>query len=285
LPGASGANASNADLWKYLQEAFVTYKAPVGRGLLFQLGLCLSPIGYESLAVKENWNWSRSNLFFALPAYHAGLRVTYPFTDELSATVSVFNGWNSVVDNNEEKSLEGDVIYEVKDRIFLQALYFGGVERSAGSPEGAPWRHHFDGVGEYAVTKWLSLAGQADYGWESNQIGKADWIAGALYGRVQPMERVYVALRGDRFHEHLATGNGASSTPLFWGGAAWVWSATVTLDVRLHDQLSIRLEYRHDAANAPLYFRGSVEGDGALTPYIANATTQDTVLLGATAWF
>ena len=285
LPGASGANASQADLWKYLQEAFVTYKAPVGRGLFLQMGLSASPIGYEVIAVKDNWNWSRSNLFFALPAYHAGLRAAYVLTDSVSATVGVFNGWNSIVDNNEEKSLQASLAYKVKDRFFLQALYFGGVERPTGSPERAPWRHHFDGVGQYDATKWLSLAGQADYGWESTPIGKVDWIAGALYARVMPMERVYIAVRGDRFHERLATGNGGSSAPLFWGGLGWVWSGTVTIDARPHEQLSIRLEYRHDAANAPLYFRGSVEGNGVLTPYIANATTQDTVLLGATAWF
>ncbi len=288
LAGSGAANASNAELWKYLQEAFVAYKAPVGRGLLFQLGLIASPIGYEAFAVKDNWNWSRSNLFFGFPYYHTGLRATYAWTDEVSTTVSVFNGWNSVVDNNEEKSVQANVTYKVPDTILLQALYFGGTERPTGSPEGPYWRHHVDAVGQVDATKWLSIAAQADYGWEPNRIGTARWAAGALYARFKPVDRVFVALRGDRFHEHLATGTTGSrvSSALFYGGVEWVSSATATLDVRPHEKISIRLEYRHDVAEVPLYFGRNVSGDGsAAAPFVPNARTQDTALLGATAWF
>lgn len=287
LPGASGANASGVELWKYLQEAWVSYKAPVGRGILMQLGLFVSPIGWEVIPVKDNWNWSRSSLFYGFPYYHTGFRATYDFTDELSATVSAFNGWNSVVDNNEEKSIQTNVTYKIPDKVLVQALYFGGVERSTGAPEGPYWRHHFDLFGQYDATKWLSFAGQADYGWEPNRIGTASWAAGALYARVKPVDRVYVALRGDRFHENLATNNaGASSSAIFYGGAEWVSSGTATLDVRPHDQISIRLEYRHDVAETPLYFGRNVQGDGnTASPYVANARTQDTLLLGSTAWF
>ncbi|HVJ89792.1 MAG TPA: outer membrane beta-barrel protein [Labilithrix sp.] len=289
LAGSGATNASNAELWKYLQEAFVTYKAPVGRGLFLQLGLCTSPIGYEVIPVKDNWNWSRSNLFFGFPYYHTGLRATYGWTDEISTTFSVFNGWNSVVDNNEEKSLQTNVTYKLPDKLLVQVLYFGGIERRTGSPEGPYWRHHFDVIGQYDATTWLSLAAQGDYGWEPNRIGTASWVAGALYARVKPVERVYVALRGDRFHEHLATESlppGRVSSALFFGGVEWVTSGTATLDVRPHHQISVRLEYRHDVAEAPLYFGRNVIGDGSTTaPYVANARTQDTALLGATAWF
>lgn len=289
LAGTGAANASSGELWKYLQEAFVTYKAPLGRGLLLQLGLCASPIGYEVIPVKDNWNWSRSNLFVGLPFYHAGLRATYEWTATISTTVSVFNGWNSVVDNNEEKSTQFNVTYKVPQKVLLQALYFGGIERPTGSPEGPYWRHHFEALGEYHAATWLSLAAQADYGWEPNRFGTARWVAGALYARLKPLARVYVALRGDRFHEHLATEDvpgGRVSSPLFFGGVEWVTSGTATLDVRPHDEISIRLEYRHDVAEAPLYFGRGVTGDGSAgSPFVPNARTQDTALLGATAWF
>lgn len=287
LAGASGANASSSELWKYLQEAFISYKAPVGRGLLLQLGLVASPIGFETFAVKDSWNWSRSNLFVGFPYYHTGLRATYDWTDELTTTVSVFNGWNSVVDNNDEKSVQANVTYKIAGAVLVQGLYFGGVERPRGAEEGPAWRHHFNAIAQVDPTSWLSVAGQGDYGWENNRIGTARWGAGAVYARFQPFNRVYLALRGDRFHEHLATdASGRSSTPLFWGGVEWVSSGTATIDVRPHEQLSVRLEYRHDMAEAPLFFGRNVQGDGsAAAPYVANARTQDTLLLGGTAWF
>ena len=292
LAGTSGTNATSSELWKYIQEANIAFKVPgrlpVGRGLLLQLGLVPSPIGIEAFAVKDNWNYSRSNLFFGLPFYHTGIRATYEWTGELSTTVAAFNGWNSVVDNNEEKSVQANVTYKVPNKVVLQALYFGGIERPASSrPEGPYWRHHFDASAQWDATRWLSLAAQGDYGFEPNRIGTARWIAGALYARIKPVERVYVALRGDRFHEHLATDTrGRSSSPLFWGGIEWVSSGTATLDVRPHDNISVRLEYRHDAADTPLFFGTNVQGDGTTSsPYVANARTQDTLLLGATAWF
>ena len=87
--------ASGPDLWKYIQEAYVTYKAPIGRGLVIKAGIVRSPIGMESFAVHDNWTWSRSNLYFGLPYYHTGLRATYEFSDRVSASVAVLNGWNS----------------------------------------------------------------------------------------------------------------------------------------------------------------------------------------------
>lgn len=287
LAGAGGANASSSELWKYLQEAFISYKASVGRGLLLQLGLVASPIGFETFAVKDSWNWSRSNLFVGFPYYHTGIRATYDWSNELTTTVSVFNGWNSVVDDNDEKSFEANVRYEIAGTVRLQGLYFGGVERPRGAEEGPAWRHHFDAVVQVDPTNWLSIAGQGDYGSENNRIGTARWAAGAVYARFQPFHRIYLALRGDRFHEQLATdASGRSSSPLFWGGVEWVSSGTATIDVRPHDQLSVRLEYRHDVAAAPLFFGRNVLGDGSSDArYVANARTQDTLLLGGTAWF
>jgi hypothetical protein len=287
-PGTGGANASGPELWKYLQEANVSWKAPIGQGLLLQLGLFPSPIGPEVFAVKDNWNYSRSNLFFGFPFYHTGLRATYEWTTELSTTFSVFNGWNSVVDNNEEKSIQTNVTYKLPYKLLVQALYFGGVERpSASRPEGPYWRNDFDLFAQYDATTWLSLMAHGNHGWEPNRIGTARWTAGALYARVKPVDRFYVALRGDRFHEDLGTdSSGRSSSPIFWGGVEWVSSGTVTLDARPVEQLSIRAEYRHDVADTPLYFGRDVQGDGTpLSPYVANARTQDTLLLGATAWF
>ncbi len=286
LAGAGGANATGAELWKYLQEAYLTYRAPIGTGVLFQAGLVASPIGMEQFAVKDHWTWSRSNLFFGLPYYHTGVRATYEWSPEWSTTLSVFNGWNSVVDNNEEKSIQTNTTYRLGDDLMINALYWGGIERSTGSPEGPYWRHHFDVVAQAQVTSFLTAAAQGDYGFEPNRIGTARWWAVAAAARVHLAKFLYLALRGDRFHEDLATDEARSSTPIFWAGSAWVTEGTATLDFRPYDQISIRLEGRHDVSEQPLYFRGNVSGDGsAAAPFVPNARTQTTALLGATAWF
>jgi len=277
-PGAAGAGGTDASTWKYLQEANFGWKAPVGNGLLFQMGLFLSPIGPESLAVKDSWNWSRSNLFFGLPFYHTGLRATYDLGRGWSATAAVYNGWNSVVDNNSDKTFSGSVAYK-QGIVTAQALYMGGNERPTGAPEGAPWRHLFDAYTQLDVATWMSLIAHADAGFESNNFGTSDWYAGALSARVQPASWLYLSARGDHFHEDVASNAHGTATAIFWP-ATWVESGTFTIDTRPHDNLSVRLEYRHDQAAANMFFNGAVPGNGA-----TNSRSQDTLTLGATAWF
>jgi hypothetical protein len=287
LPGTRGANASGPDLWKYIQEAYITYKVAIGRGLELKAGVVASPIGMQSFAVHDQWTWSRSNLRFGLPYYHTGIRATYELSDRVSAEVAVLNGWNSIVDNNEAKSVESHITYRVPNKVTAQLLYFGGIERNSGVPEGAYWRHHFDAVGAYDATTWLQLAAQADYGFEPNRFGTARWYAGALAARAKAFDWLYLVARGDRFYEQLASDRTGTSTPLFWNGVEWVSSITATVDVRPHDNISVRLELRHDQADGLLYFTGDrVVGDGSTaSPYRPNARSQQTLLLGATAWF
>jgi hypothetical protein len=291
--GTSAANTTDPNLWRYLQEATVTYHAPIGRGLRIQAGLRPSPIGFEAFAVKDHWTWSRSNLFFGLPFYHVGVRFKYDWNDNWASTVAVYNGWNGIVDNNEEKSIETHTTYHVAEKLMIRGLYFGGVERPTGSAEGPYWRHHFNAVVQWQIADWLASAAQADYGFEPNRFGTARWWAAAAAVRVRVLpilKGLYFVYRGDRFHEHLATRSsrpGQSSSPLFWGGAEWVTSGTSTLDFRPHDNISIRLEHRLDVAEAPLYFRGdNIQGDGSsANPFIPNTRYQETILLGTTAWF
>ena len=197
----------------------------------------------------------------------------------------MFNGWNSVVDNNLWKSIATQWIYEaVPDMLTVSFLYFGGVERPSGSPEGEPWRHLLDLWTQLDATEWLSFALQADAGLERTNFGTSWWATGALYGRVQPASWLYLAARGDVFREEAASSAGGTAARIFWP-ADWVGSGTFTADFRPHDNLSFRLEYRHDAASSDMFFEGRVEGDGAATPFVPNASSQNTITAGATGWF
>ncbi len=284
LPGAAGANASNSELWKYVQQAYGGYRFDVGRGLLVTAGVFLSPIGPEGMAVRDNWNWSRSNLFFGLPFYHTGVRAAYPLSKKWTVALAGYNGWNSVVDNNAEKSLSAQLTYTHSELLALSFLYFGGVERAESAPEGDPWRHLLDAHATWHVAPRLSLLLHANAGFEPNNFGTSSWIASALYARVQLLTPLFVVVRGDVFYEHKAGNAQGTASPMFWP-VSWVSSGTLTLDYRPHEQVSFRLECRHDQAEGSLYFDGNVTGDGINAPYVPNADSQDTLTLGMAAWF
>ncbi|MFO0589496.1 MAG: outer membrane beta-barrel protein [Polyangiaceae bacterium] len=283
LPGTGAASASGPDTWKYLQQAYAGYRIPVGRGLSVTAGLFLSPIGPESIAVKDDWAFSRSNLFFGLPFYHTGVRVAYPLTDAWVVSLHGFNGWNSVVDNNDEKSVCAQIAYARPDVAF-SFLYFGGVERPRDAPEGRAWRHLFDAHVTWSATPRLSLQAHADAGFEKNRFGTSGWAAGAVAARVKLHKVLYLAARGDAFFEEVADNSLGRAAPLFWP-APWVSSGTATADLRPHDRVSFRLEYRHDHAGANMFFGGAVATDATTGQAAPNRTSQDTVTLGATSWF
>ncbi|MEP7124599.1 MAG: outer membrane beta-barrel protein [Byssovorax sp.] len=283
-PGSGSVGSADASTWKYIQQAYVAYKAPVGKGLTFQLGLFLSPIGMESMAVKDDWSWSRSNLFFGLPFYHTGLRGTQQLTDELALTIAVYNGWNSVVDNNPQKSVSAQLAYTDSDKLLFSVLYFGGVERPVSAPEGKPWRHLLDGWIQARIAAPLWLAASADTGFESTRFGTSSWAAAALYAQVRAASFLYLVARGDYFHEHAAQSASGTAARLFWPGD-WVASGTATVDVRPRDNISIRVEYRHDQGQVDMFFKGRASGDGSTaTPFVPNARGQDTLTLGVTTW-
>lgn len=283
LPGASSANASGAELWKYLQQAYVGYRFSGAGDLLVTAGLFLSPIGPEGMAVRDNWTFSRSNLFFGLPFYHTGMRAMYPISERWAVTLAGYNGWNSVTDNNPEKSINWQLTYTIPDTLASSVAYFTGVERPTGAPEGRAWRHLIDAHVIWHATPRLSLLAHANGGWEPNTFGISAWAAAALAARVRVADFLYVAGRGDVFHEHVPSNAAGTAAAMFWP-VPWVSSGTLTLDARPHEQASFRLEYRHDQAAGDMFFGGDVEGDGLTVPFAPNRSSQDTVTLGVTTW-
>jgi hypothetical protein len=282
--GASGAGDTGTATWKFIQQAYAGYRFDVGPGVLVTAGLFLSPIGPEGMGVKDNWNWSRSNLFFGLPFYHTGLRATVPLSSDWTVTLAAYNGWNTVVDNNDEKSLSAQALFAPDETLALSLLYFTGAERDDNAPEGRGWRHLLDSHLTWHATPWLSLLAHANAGIEPTDFGTSAWAAGALYGRVKIQPWLFAGARGDAFYEHAASDASGSASPIFWPGA-WVSSGTFTLDFRPHEKISFRAEYRHDEADTAMYFGGDVSGDGETVPYAANREHQNTVTLGMTGWY
>ena len=130
----------------------------------------------------------------------------------------------------------------------------------------------------------MALSIEFDGGFEPNNFGTSAWAAGAVSVRFHPWKRVYLAARADYFYEWIAQSAAGTATPIFWAGSRWIASGTATVDFRPWDNFSLRLEYRHDQAEKPLYFQNQVSTD-ADGNFIPNARAQDTLTLGAVAWF
>ena len=273
-----GIGPSDASTWRWLQTAYAGWAIPVeGMTLRLEGGLFLSPIGFEGMQVAQNWNFSRSNLFYGCPFYHSGIRAELDVNSELTLSAAVWNGWNTLLDNNDEKSFSLAIDY-TGSSVAAHFLYFSGVERNPGYAGGRAWRHLFDAYVRGDVTSWLSLALHANAGFEPSTIGMASWEAVAGYVHVRPIEWMAISLRGDFFREDAPVDAMGVRQAIFWP-TEWVSSGTATISFTPITQLTFYLEYRHDHAAGASYYAGAVATDLAMQP-IFNTDHQDTLTIG-----
>src|SRR5262245_37211525 len=86
------ANEPRPWVYRNLFQAYGTYVAPVGRGMIIDFGKWGSSLGYETNYTKDQSNYSRSYWFNFLPFYHAGLRLKYQAADNVTLAYWVTNG-------------------------------------------------------------------------------------------------------------------------------------------------------------------------------------------------
>jgi len=90
----------------FLEQAYVSIRAPVGNGWDFKVGKFVSILGYEVIERPANMNVTYGLLWQQMPLYYTGILSSYKFDDYLDAKLGVVNG--SQTDNNTTTSGAGD---------------------------------------------------------------------------------------------------------------------------------------------------------------------------------
>lgn len=282
LPGTDGAAANDPGLWRYLQRASIGWQAT--DILLVEAGLFNSSFGFEGIAVKDNFTWSRSNMATRLPNYLTGVKATVNVSKHVDVVSGVVNGWNRVVDDNDEKTVFLTGIYKQNEFLTASLSYYGGVERPGGAPEGRAWRHTAQAFAEVDPTHWLELVGDGVVGLERTRFGSARFGGGAFTAHAEALPWLGFAGRLDALFEDPGRNALGTSTPILMD-AGRIVSETATIEVKpLEKGLSTRLEYRHDQADDDLWFHGTAPKDPSGND-VPNVRHQNTLLLGVTGWF
>ena len=191
-------NAQDIDL----QQAYVGYLANAGRGLRLDFGKFVTHFGYEVIEGYDGWNdnVTRSFLFgYAIPFTHTGIRAAYPFSDHVSATAMVVNGWDDATDRNRQKSVGSQLSLTPTSAwtVVLNGMY--GAERADNSRDP---RSLLDLVAMWRPAGRVALGLNLDHGTERNGAGpgrEARWDGAAAYVRVRLTERFSLIARGERF--------------------------------------------------------------------------------------
>ncbi len=237
-----------------LQQAYVALKAPVGNGLTFKVGKFVTMHGNEVLEGWANNNISRSLLFnYAIPFTHTGIMANYSFADWITLDVGVVNGWNSVVDINNGKSMHAQLTIKPTEK--LTWILGGSVgPETAGSDRTI--RTLIDSTLSYQALENLTLAINYDFGRDGGlggTAGIADWQGVALYAHWKASDFFGLSFRGEYYDDDVGT----LGAPTGVAASGKLFEGTVTTHFYLADGLDLRFEYRHDHGNAASFLRGN----------------------------
>jgi hypothetical protein len=237
---------------QYLKQAYMSYLAPVGKGLTLTFGKFVTPVGAEVIESNKNWNYSRSLLFnYAIPFYHFGLSAAYTFNDKYTLTGYVVNGWNNLVDTyNSGKTGGLSFAWNPNKKVSITEGWLGGP--GATPLDGGNWRNVSDTVITYTPNSKLSLMANGDYGRVQGLTPVAaaacgpackkavDWAGVAGYAKYQFNPLWALAGRYEYYNDH---------TGFTTATRQHINEITGTVERKVAQHLITRAEYRFDDSN------------------------------------
>jgi putative OmpL-like beta-barrel porin-2 len=261
--------SAGPDLWRYVQQASISARIPVGRGIEIEGGIYPSHIGFEGFASQGNWTYTRGWMGEYSPYYQTGIKLAYAFDDSWSVQLHLLNGWQRIGDNNNGKAIGTQVAWKAGPSTLTFNTFFGPELDN----DDSHWRFFGDLVWVLALDAATQLGVTADAGLQQRpSTSAATWHAAALFVRRQLSPRWATAARAEYYRD---------SDGLMSGVAQTLVEGTLTLEFRPWEILILKLEGRYDHSTAQVFNASTVLPDGTL----GKVQDQVLIVLGAVAAF
>ena len=238
-----------------LNQLYIDLGIPVGNGLLVRVGKFVTLMGQEVINPEGDALYSHSFLFgFAIPFTQTGILASYNLTDQWSITGGITRGWDQAFDdNNDAIDFLGQVKFAPsKDQSFILNVSIG-PQRANNTSD---YRYLLDFVYNTAFSDQLSIAVNADFGWEDHASVSGDrayWWGIAGYGSYKLTSDGMFTLNGrlEWFRDDGGARTGLDGLNLY--------EATVGVAIkplpkdRFGQYLQIRPELRFDLSNDDVF--------------------------------
>lgn len=243
-----------------ITQAIITYA--VNDRLSVNAGKFYTPVGFEVVKAKDNWQYSRGYLFnYGIPFWHEGLSVNYAIIPkDFFATLYVLNSWDGRIsqEQNESTTLGLNLNYTGFENLSLNYNYIGGAEANN---TGLREVHELNGT--YQINEKYALGLDAILGSQKEvaSLGDVRWSAYAIYFKAAVNDIYAISPRFEVFDDSdqgFAISGGLSAAGVKQKITSW----TLTNSFNLGQGLESRIEIRHDQSDSDLYFKKS---DGSAT--------------------
>ena len=246
-----------------IPELYLSYIAPLGKGLRFDAGKFATHMGSEVIGGYDGYNdeFSRGFIFgFGVPFTHTGVKATYAFTSKISGMLLVTNGWDEFQRFNHGYSVGGQITVTPTR---TTALYFNFIHGPARPNDDHDQRSAYEVVGSWKTTAELNLGFDGLYAHEENGVSlghDAIWNGIAGYAKYNLTKPFSLAFRGEVFNDSGGTRTGISQTLQGYTLTPEYDMAAKLSDIsrllkRLDGKFVIRGEFRLDQSNKDVFQR------------------------------
>lgn len=226
-----------------VQQGYVSYLA--GKGLTFDVGKFVTPIGTEPTEAHLNNNYSRAFLYQFGPFYHVGARVSYPVHPKVSLGGMVVNGWNATGDNNSGKSVGVGVTVTPSPKFtFIQNFLFGPEQTDNADDS----RTYSDTNLAVVLSDKMTTGLNYIYGSDAVSGSSVSWQALALYFKGQITPTFALSPRYEWFDDPDGFGF-ATGIP------QTMQEFTITAEMKHSKGLLMRVEYRRDWSDQDVFIK------------------------------
>jgi hypothetical protein len=235
-----------------LTQLYVDIAVPVGNGLLVRVGKFVTLISQEVIDPEGNSLYSHSFLFtFSAPFTQTGILASYNLTDDWSITAGITRGWDQAFeDNNDAIDFLGQVKWAASKDTTAILNISAGPQRVDNDDD---WRWLLDLVLSHTMSDQLSLAVNADIGWEEDAALDGDtgvWWGIAGYAGYKLSDNFALNGRAEWFDDSDGARTGIDIS---------LFEVTVGLNIkplpkdRWGQYLQIRPEIRWDIADDDVF--------------------------------
>lgn len=230
-----------------LQQVYASWVAPLGKGVHLDAGKFVTPFGYEVIEGYDgtNDNQSRSFLFgFAIPFTHTGLRAGYSFTNALSGSLMLVQGWDDWQDNNDGKSIGVQVALAATPDWSVYVTAMGGPEQKDDAHHD---RYLYGLTSTWKASDAFTLGLDTVYGTEQGLLASganASWSGAAAYFRYGFSTSLALALRAEVFDDADGVRTGTEQT---------LKGLTLTPSCKLGEHWVLRGDLRRDGSDEDVF--------------------------------
>lgn len=160
--------SSEPSLFQHIYDANAGVK--LGKNTWLDAGIFgSSHIGFEGIFAQDNWTLTRSLSAENTPYYETGVKLTHD-KEKLSVSVLALNGWQSIVEMNDNKAVGTQAVYKHSEKLKLNSSTFIGREKEN------RLRLFHDFFFIWQATEKVGITGQLDVGAEEDTAHSGQYL-------------------------------------------------------------------------------------------------------------